>query len=917
MDQQQLKFGNSTICQWEQLSGLIANGTPILTVNARLSRYIRGKLDREMMDKKRVLWESPTIMPLLSWLNNMRENSWPDKPLISDTRLKVLWEKIILESSLVKKPGILMSHRVVKTALDAYKLICEYGISLPENDFYLSEEAVAFKKWIGAYRDKLKRLGFIDRADLNETVVKMIGDNKAVLDKKIVLAGFDEVTPNIKKIISAIEKAGSEVIFWPYQPVDFNGFVEPIEPKSNIRIRGYSDETEEVIQAARWVRKSYKEGLKTGIIVTELNRYRDIIKREFDAELDPASVMPWEDSCNIYNMSLGTVLYDEPVISFALLILSIDFKKIDINKITTIFLSPYLIRSKDEYFQLARLDSELKKKNIVKISLLEIRNLLAGENYYAPSFLKSIDIWLKNIKGESSKLPGEWSLEFHELLQQLTNFSDGDQIRSAEFQALNAWKELLVELAGLDDILGKTNRLDAVSRLVKLAKDRIFQTQQEESHIEVMGLLEASGMEFDRIWILGAHEGAIPGEPSPNPFIPLDLQKKTGLPHSSYERELNFSKTVISRVIKSAPQVEISWPRKVEDKDVNLSPLISSFAEELKDTFLCTDTNRYKDAVFGSGIMEEMVVEKNIPVAKAEMDYIRGGTFILKNQSDCPFRAYSIHRLSAESIVEPEPGITPMERGDLLHKVMEQFWEEVKNSDILTEQLQSGEIDKIIYRSIESAVKIWASSKLKDERFVELEKERLASLILEWTGIESQRGGFEASGTEAGINISVAGLNMNCRIDRLDRLESGDKVIIDYKTGGADTTDWLTERPKEPQLMLYSMTGRYDGITFARLKRGDCRFKGITRNENMLPGVNPFGTDRFSQKVENVKTWKELMALWSKTVTNLAENFMNGDSKVDPRDWKLESSACKYCENISFCRVFERADEIITLPGSK
>lgn len=899
MEQQQLKFENRKINRWKRLLDMISNGAPVLTVNDRLSRYIRGKFDGEMRDKRLVVWNSPTIMPLMSWLNNMRENSCPDKPLISDARLNALWETVAFYDPVFKERETLMPQGAVRMALDAYKLMCEYRISLPENDFYSTEETVVLKRWIRIYRNKLKKLGFIDRADLGETVVRMIGDNKTELDKKIVLAGFDEITPSAERIVMAMKSAGSEVIFWPYQPMNFNGSAEP---ESKIRIRGYGDETEEVIQAARWVRNSYKEGLKVGVIAAELHRYRDIIKREFDAELSPVSILPWESSCDIYNMSLGTALYDEPLIRFAVQALSLEYGKIDINKIGAILLSPYLVGSNDEYFQLARLDAELKKKNIVKISLPEIRNLLAGKDYNAPSFFKILDVWIKNLEKQGLKLPSEWSQEFHDLLRQLTGFSGGDP---AEYQTWNAWRDLLSEFAGLDDILGKTDRVEAVSRLVRLATDRIFQTQQEESQIEVMGLLEASGMEFDRIWILGAHEDAVPGEPSPNPFIPIDIQKKNNMPHSSYERELDFSKTIISRVINSAPNIEISWPCKVEDKEVKLSPLICSYGIETTGTILFADSSRYKDAVFGSSLIEEIPAEENLPVTETEKGYIRGGTSILKNQSDCPFRAFSIHRLSTESIIEPEPGITAIERGDLVHKAMERFWGEVKNADMLVEFIQSGRIDKVIDRSVDSAVEARDLAKLKDGRFVELEKERLKSLLMEWVKVESKRACFETERRETGVAVCVAGLEMNCRIDRLDRLKSGGKIIIDYKTGRADTGTWLTERPKEPQLMLYSMTGSYDGVAFAVLKRGECRYLGITRDENMLPGVSPFGKDRFSKRFKEVKSWKELMGFWSKTVTSLAGSFMKGDSKVDPRDYDSEKSACKYCDHMSFCRVFE------------
>jgi len=915
MDQQQLKFEKHKSDNLDQLLGLIEKGAPFLTVNARLTQYIRSAYDRAMRDRGRVMWDTPAVLPLASWLDNLRESSRQERPLISDARLMALWETVVLVDPIFKEGEVLMPQGVVKTALDAYRLMNEYRLSLPEDEIYLSEEALCLKRWVAAYREKLGKLGFIDRTDVYEIALRFIRDRGYAPDKEIVLAGFDEITPNIKRIISAIEDAGSEIVFWPLEPFGSIGFAGPPAANADITIRCYADEVEEVVQAARWVRKGYREGKTTGIIVTELNRYRKIIKREFEAELDPASVIPWEGAGDLFNMSLGNVLYDEPLVRFALDLLSVDSRKIDINK--TGLLSPFIARSKEERFQLARLDADLKKKNITRISLLEIRAALINGDYAAGSFLESLEIWIGVLRGKGRKLPGEWAEEFHHLLNKISWSAREETISSAEYQALASWRDLLFEFAGLDDIVGRIVRADAVARLVRMAKEKIFQTEKGESRIEVMGLLEASGMEFDRIWIMGAHEDLLPGEPSPNPFIPVDLQKRHNLPHSSYERELNFSKALISRVIMSAPSVEVSWPKKVEDKEVKLSPLIpsplaSSCGEEPGGAILFTDSSRFKDAVFESASVEPLPDEDDIPVTDAESAYIRGGSNILKNQSACPFRAFAVHRLSAEAVAEPEPGITGLERGDLAHIAMKLFWEEVKNSDRLAELIESARIAETARRSVGASVKAWPSARSKEGRFLELEKERLEALIMEWAGVESKRGCFQTEGTESGVGLSVAGLDMNCRIDRLDSLASGERIIIDYKTGEADTGSWLTDRPEEPQLMLYSMTGSYDGVAFARLKRGECRFAGITRGENMLPDVKPFGADRFSAKLvaeghqKNIGSWSELMDLWRRTVTRLAGDFMSGDAKVDPRDPGSENSACKYCQHMALCRVFER-----------
>ena len=188
--------------------------------------------------------------------------------------------------------------------------------------------------------------------------------------------------------------------------------------------------------------------------------------------------------------------------------------------------------------------------------------------------------------------------------------------------------------------------------------------------------------------------------------------------------------------------------------------------------------------------------------------------------------------------------------------------------------------------------------------FKALEKERLRALLFEWIGIELERSPFKTIGTEEEREIALGRLTLKGRIDRLDELPSGEKIVIDYKTGSAGPKEWLTERPADPQMMLYCMAEKFGAVAFARLKRGEAAFSGIAREEGMLPGIKPFGRDLYSRKAA-CDDWDALMALWKKTVEALTKGFLDGEASVDPRDFGREDSACKYCDQTLFCRVFD------------
>ena len=67
------------------------------------------------------------------------------------------------------------------------------------------------------------------------------------------------------------------------------------------------------------------------------------------------------------------------------------------------------------------------------------------------------------------------------------------------------------------------------------------------------------------------------------------------------------------------------------------------------------------------------------------------------------------------------------------------------------------------------------------------------------------RSGYSSSGSvsrftviqqEARRRVTVGGIYLSIRADRMDRLENGDFVVLDYKTGECSASDWFGSRPK-------------------------------------------------------------------------------------------------------------------------
>src|SRR5204863_4074658 len=231
----------------------------------------------------------------------------------------------------------------------------------------------------------------------------------------------------------------------------------------------------------------------------------------------------------------------------------------------------------------------------------------------------------------------------------------------------------------------------------------------------------------DQVW---------PRDAQPNPFIPIALQKKAGIPQASAEASLAYDRRITDEWKRSAAEVVVSHPTKDEERNLAPSPLIS----ELPETPLSLpDYPRYRDLIFASRKLEAFEDIKAPPLKTKAGKTQRGGTRVLADQAMCPFRAFARWRLGADEMEEPAPGLDARDRGKLLHALMREIWTRVRSHSNLDKDLST-----VIAQSAATAVKEMGL----EGRFAELERERLARLAREWLQVEAQRAPFELQSLE-------------------------------------------------------------------------------------------------------------------------------------------------------------------------
>jgi len=292
----------------------------------------------------------------------------------------------------------------------------------------------------------------------------------------------------------------------------------------------------------------------------------------------------------------------------------------------------------------------------------------------------------------------------------------------------------------------------------------------------------------------------------------------------------------------------------------------------------------YAKQIYQAGQLET-ITDSNGPAVSPE-EYIRGGSDIFKQQAACPFKAFAKHRLHANEIAPQKLGLHLMERGQILHLVLEQLWDHLEDHQrlcALTEDI----IDQYVFSSIDTVLNNFQSHKpytLK-KQFIIIERQRLFELLKKWLAIEKTRPPFKVIAKELRQKIKLNHLSLNLQIDRIDELEDGSHIIIDYKTGQVTVNDCLGDRPNEPQLPLYCVnhSSPIAGVLFAQIRSNQMRLIGLL--DDALQ-----------------ETWQEQQTQWQTTFFNLEKDFCDGKAIVDP---KYRDQTCKQCTFQTLCRISE------------
>ncbi len=660
-----------------------------------------------------------------------------------------------------------------------------------------------------------------------------------------------------------------------------------------------SDPGEELELAASWCRSQLAAdpGRRLLVVVSDLSVRRGEALRIFEQAIAPRASLSGDEESGCAAIEGGEPLSGYPLVRHALAALEFLTRALELEPLSAWLRASFWRVPAPEHR--ARLDAWLRHVLAIDVTPSELARALrstpAGLGAAASEIGAAVDAAVQVLGPVAERAPlRQWMQRFERALDAL-GWPGTRALTSAEQQTRVRLKESFADLVAIGGSVAALDGLEALRMLQALIARTPFAPQSGDAAVTLTGARSDPVVRYDGIWVAGLHAEAWPPPPAANPFIPLEAQIRAGIPGATARSSLERARDLLDRWRCSAPELVVSWPARIDDSDCLPSPLIAELSG-LERWVPREQASTPARIIRATRRIESF--RDSVGAPWPEGVPLPAGTRALDYQSLCPFRSYAELRLACVPLDVPRPGIDPRERGRLMHRALEHLWRELGGSEGLERRSASGALTPLIEQCVERAAaeSLAAPSTATTEAVRRRELRRIARLLLELAALERERPSFRVGALELTRTLALGGARLDLRIDRIDELEDGTRIILDYKTGKPAPLDWLSDRLSDPQLLLYLLAvgGHVGALAAVYLTAGSITYRGMADRPGRLPRVPAVSRDESAP----IAAWHDQIRRWQSLLEQLAREFLSGSAAVDPTQ-----SACRICHLHTFCRV--------------
>lgn len=899
-------MSSSSFFAIDDIRAALQQGHWVITANQRLASRILNAYAIASTETGAEVVETPRVVSLQHWTQQQWlraiQSALPEalslRVLDSDSEW-FIWQQLLQQDD----AAVLLNPRQTASQLQsAWELVGQWQIDLQQDSvrqsFTANPDTEAFYRLASAFSRYCQQQGRISSVQRDALLIQWFRQGLLARTGAIVAVGFESMPPLQQQLLNA---AGELSLHQSQQQPAAVSAIAVERPE------------QELYQALVWAKHCLQDQDKTrlAIVIPDLRSRLVEVERVVQHVFAPEQLAPAAPRhAPVINISAGQRFDQLPLVQAALDVLQLANSEMSLQQAERILLSPFYASNPSHRQRAAATVQALYQLQHFTISSARLRQLAQQQSSAEQPWpwaekLQQLAESLRRLDGQRKRPLSSWIQHWQQLLAEF-GWPGERSLDSIEYQQLQQWQQQLQHFSALGEHMPELGYTAALGYWQQYLSRQVFQAQTEETPIQILGLLESSGLQFDKIWLTGMSHRQWPANATANPFIPSGLQRQLSMPGSSAEHEWHYARGLSENFRRNCQQLIVSFPASDNDIPNVVSPLFSDSEAISLDQLLAKPIDHYLPLHTMQQQLREQRQWQAYSLAKApvldQSGAVNGGVSILANQSACPFRAMARNRLGLQSLAEPYLGLSAADRGSLLHRALCLIWQKLKSRAAL-EALEYSARQQLVAQAVSYAV-IGLSRQIPDRlgpRAQQLETARLNTLIEQWLELELQRDDFVVEYCEHSLQSELKGLPLRGRVDRIDRLSDGSLIVVDYKTGKVSRQVWYDNRPEDPQLPLYSLMLQQQqqtvsGLMFAQVKSNDLRWLGLAVQDCAESSIR---WTESSASESGAPDWDGLNRHWQRALEKLASDFVNGVSTIDPKD----NASCRYCDLGPLCRI--------------
>ncbi|MCY3885789.1 MAG: PD-(D/E)XK nuclease family protein [Gammaproteobacteria bacterium] len=831
----------------------------IVTANARQASELRYSWAYECVLDGRHAWHTPNIKHFDAWVLELYEelmrmgHSTATFGLLHRSALNLAFRLCAPDDEYFKH---------TRAVVDAWSIYCGWNLQRVRPDLDQTENGRLFHNWITEFEKLRKEQEVITVPQLPRLIAVAIGD-ETFHPSPVSLFACDELNPSQRDLIQQFERTGR--LGKSLRPLLQNSH----DPKVHV-FNSIARERSGLVQWARERLSVFGISGRIGVVVPQTSMEYLTIRRHWEA-----AFFDGEGIDQLVNVGAGVPLIETRLCQDIVKLLTWTISDLNFSEVLQLGRSPYLTELEIP----SQFPTEFPDH-------VRFAGYASRSGALAPK-------QITRLTTRRASLLSDWAavaLQVFRLAGWMTDeHSDEDRrVHASIVEALN-------NVAHLSAFVGRVPWRQAVElirdglRASQLAYDTRY------APIQVVDRMESIGLQFDALWVCNVAEDNWPSDPNPNPMIPISVQRRAVIPRVTHQQMLDWSQRLSNMWLLSAPEVVLSAAPNEEQTEARPSRLFSGRGNAELSEILTRPEIAEFDHPWGiekqHDMIREYIADKGTPLPLGEIG--KQHTSIIRDQSNCPFRAWAIHRTKLPEGKLPHRFPDPLDRGTMVHRVLQVLVERARDQSTIAD-IKETDIELAIDDSLRPLKK-----RLLPDRFIEHEKARIREIVASWQQMEESREAFQVVEVEKEYALELEGFTFKLRVDRVDRTEFLSALVIDYKTGTVALSNWSEPRPRDPQMPLYSMAvPDCDGLAYEQIDGLSIKMKGIASRATREKGI-ALPDKQFKAG------FKQMKNEWRDAVSAIAREFKEGVATVNPT---FPNYICRSCHLDSFCRTFSETE---------